>query len=97
MERARAWDESKAKENADISRVNAESRERAREEAKARARGKIMLFRGQHQRLPPISEPMRRPREQRERGHRLRQGTRLRLIPSIRTRRQGSQGRKGRR
>ena len=35
MERARACAEAKAKEKADIARVNAEARERARKEAKA--------------------------------------------------------------
>ena len=54
MEGARAWAEDKAKEKAEIARVNAEDRERAREEAKARVREKKMLFRGQHQRLPSI-------------------------------------------
>ena len=40
MERAREWAESKAKKNVEITRVNAEARERAREEAKARLREK---------------------------------------------------------
>ena len=36
VERSRAWAEAKAKEKAEIARVNTEARDRAREEAKAR-------------------------------------------------------------
>ena len=73
MERERAWvkAEAKAKEKANIAIIYAEARERAREEAKARVRGEIMLFGGQHQRITSRSDPRRRPREQREIGHRL--------------------------
>ena len=51
-----------------------------------------MLFGGQQQRLPSRSEPRRRPRDQREKVHSLRQGPRLRLKSRIRRRRQGRQG-----
>ena len=97
MERARAWAEAKAKDNAELTRVNAEARERAREEAKERVRDKIMLFRGQQQRLLSRSEPRRRPRDQRERGHSPRKGTRLSLKSRIRRRGRGRQGSHGRR
>ena len=40
VERARAWVKSKAEDKVDITRVNAEYRERARTEAKERARDK---------------------------------------------------------
>ena len=40
MERARAWEESRTKEKADIVRINAEARERLRAEAEARVREK---------------------------------------------------------
>ena len=40
MERASVWDEAKAKEKADIARVNAEAMERARAKVEARVRGK---------------------------------------------------------
>ena len=39
-----------------------------------------MLFRGKQQRLPPISDPRWRPKEQRKIGQRLRQGKKMRLI-----------------
>ena len=65
MESAREWAEDKSNEKVEIGRVNAEAKERAREEAKAKVREKIMLFRGQHQRLPSRSEQRKRPREQR--------------------------------
>ena len=54
-----------------------------------------MLFREQHQRLPSVSEPRRRPREQRERGSSLSQGPRLRLKSRIMRRRRGRQWSKG--
>ena len=56
-----------------------------------------MLFRGQQQRLLSRSEPRRRPRDQREKGHSLRQGPRLRLKSRIKRRRQGRQRTHGRR
>ena len=40
MERSRVWAEAKAKEKADISRVNSEAMETVRAEAKARVREK---------------------------------------------------------
>ena len=40
MERARAWAEAKSKDNAEISRFNAEAREKERAEDKARVRKK---------------------------------------------------------
>ena len=40
MERARAWAEAKVKDKADISGVNTEAQETAREESKARVREK---------------------------------------------------------
>ena len=75
VERARAWDETKANEKAEIFRVNAEARERARRRPRKKCGRKIMLFRGQRQRLLPRSDSRRRPKEQRKRGHRLRKGT----------------------
>ena len=67
-DRENAWDEAKEKEKTEITRVNAEVGERARAESKTKLSEKIMLFRGKRQRLPPISEPRRRKKEQRKIG-----------------------------
>ena len=65
MEKAGAWAEAKAKERAEIPRIDAEDMERARVEAEARVWDKTNVVKMQRRSLPPISYPRRRPREKR--------------------------------
>ena len=57
VERARAWDEAKEKENAEIAGIAAEAREKEEAEVEARVRENPTLFRGQQRRLIPRSYP----------------------------------------
>ena len=90
VERERSWAEAKVKEKAEIFRVNDESKERERAEAKERVREKNNTV----QRV--ATEPMQRPRKERYRDQRLRQGLRLRLISKKMRRRRGRQGQRRR-
>ena len=84
----------------EIVRVNAEARERARAEAKAIVREKTNdVQRVAVEAATKIRSKVEAEREKRERGHRLRQGPRLRPKSRKRRRkrgRKGSQGRRGR-
>ena len=97
MEWARVWAEAKSKEKAEIARIIAEDRERAREEVKARVREKDnAVQRAASEASIKIRSKAEAKRAKRERGHRLRQGPKVSLKSRKRRRRRGRQGRQGR-
>ena len=95
VERERAWAEAKARDKADISRIAAEAREKAEFEVRVRKNANA-VNRGAVEAATKIrfSDEIQRKRE---RGRRLRQGPRLRLIYGKMRRRRGRQGRQRKR